>query len=439
MILSYEENAKAAAFELSADERSLLAARSLATSIRYGVGGAIDAIIISMSSLGVLSVTAFKYIYLSVIPTLCVMSRGLIQSTTREKQNNAKVDIMYSIKFFIQNSLRIISFSIIHIWIFTGSSLLFYEKYANFVNMSIRGKGGLIFLFAIISTSIQCIILQIFNRTSRAMVPSTDATITQTLMSRVNPKVNIMSKMLWMFFKDFIFFFLVFILEFLIIWLNLGRFISGTQLQLTHVWLPLAFLPFLVVIHLIFLEHTISPTNNTDELELEEANSYASFDHMNSVNNIQKEDTDSNSSEYANFNSSIPEDTGVAIHEKTRAVIAWLDDEFKFHTSLLDTSKEPKKKPIVNDSSTTYIFDRYTFVWNLRNLDIFFQTLAVSFMVALFLNSAPNFQLLRPVIFYLFQKWVVKIGMMKVLSAIVVIAMIVPLSCLFLLYHFWNQ
>merc|ERR1712151_1333466 len=157
MVLSYEENAKAAAFEASADERSFLAARSLAASIRYGLGGATDAVIITISSICVLGATAFKFIFFSVIPAVCVMSRGLIESTTRDKKEQEKFDLFYTMKYFLLNSLRIISFSLIHIWVFIGSSLLFYEKYANFVHMSIRGKGGLIFVFAIISTAIQCV------------------------------------------------------------------------------------------------------------------------------------------------------------------------------------------------------------------------------------------------------------------------------------------
>lgn len=441
MVLSYEENAKAAAFEASAGQRSFLAGRSLAASVTYGVGGAIDAVIISMSSFCVLGVTAFKFIFFSVIPAVCVMSRGLIESTTRDKKEHEKFDIFYTIRFFLQNSLRLISFSLIHIWVFIGSSLLFYDKYANFVNMSIRGKGGLIFVFAIISTSIQCVILQIFNRISRATAPSTETTVIETLINRIGNRLNILSKMLWMFLKDFIFFFLVYVLEFLIVWLNLGRYIIGTELQLSYAWLPLAFLPILVILHKLCLEHTISASVNKDgnqdsEIEINRSLGLVEID----LNNERSTETNNNSCEYMQFNNTIPEDSGVAIHEKTRAIIAWLDDDYKFHRriSLLDAPAINVPKPDIDDTSSTLIFDRYTFVWNLRNLDLLFETLAASFMIALFLNSVPNFQLLSPVISYLVQKWIVKIGMLKIVCVIVIAAMIVPISCLLLMLHFWR-
>merc|ERR1712232_1304468 len=161
---------------------------------------------------------------------------------------------------------------------------------------------------------------------------------------------------------------------------------SGTDLQLTHAWLPLSFLPILVILHKLYLEHTISATNNIDDNRDSEIETNQSLSlHETELNNT------------------IPEDSGVAIHEKTRAIIAWLDDDYKFHRkiSLLDTSETNTLEPDIDDFSSTHVFDRYTFAWNLRNLDLLFEALAVSFMIALFLNSAPNFQLLSPVITYL--------------------------------------
>ena len=51
IVLSYEENAKAAAFEASAGEKSLSARRSITASTTWGVGGAIDVAMLSVHSL----------------------------------------------------------------------------------------------------------------------------------------------------------------------------------------------------------------------------------------------------------------------------------------------------------------------------------------------------------------------------------------------------
>jgi len=161
------------------------------------------------------------------------------------------------------NATRQLSFFFLHFWVFIGTLMLFYERYTIFSSMSVRGKGGLILFFTISASLIQCFILQVINRL-QICTSSTTTNLSRReyCYETVYHIVKVFVNATWMFIKDFCFFFFLFIIEFLIGWICIGRFLVEQEMKLKYSWIILAVLPLGVILHKWFLEDNSSNEEN---------------------------------------------------------------------------------------------------------------------------------------------------------------------------------